>query len=135
VKSKISQNQVQKPIKSNTFKYHDDWNYSRWKLYLSKQINDKIYTEELALFKYHVAALYIMNNSCSKEFKNNMYPKTLNIKDLKVTLYFRVNMFQYCKLDHNFVIPKSLEQLTFLIIIYVVILFFHVLFILLFINL
>jgi len=56
----------------------------------------------LALYKYHEAAERIINNSGSKEFYKNIYPKTISIKDLNITLYFGVNMFQHCKQKINY---------------------------------
>ena len=101
-KANKSTKPIQKISKPNTYKSYEDWIYHRWRLSVSKQIEDKTYAEELTYYKYREAAEWIINNQGKNEFKSRKYPKTTRIKDLTIKLWFGVNMFNFCKQDHKF---------------------------------
>ena len=71
-------------------------------MYLNKEIDDETYDQELTYFKYHEATEWIIEHQSKSSFMNNQYPKRRKINDLKIDLWFGVNMFNYCKKDHTF---------------------------------
>ena len=111
-KNKNNKNPIQNTNKPNTYKSYEDWIYHRWKMNLSKEIDDHTYAEELTFYKYHEAAEWIINNSSEKSFRDNIYDKQIKIKDLKINLWFGVSMFNYCKKAHKFSIFYNTKNIT-----------------------
>ena len=91
-----------KKLKPNEYTSYENWIYERTKLCQSKKISGVTYMEELAYYKYLTVTDFIENNASKERFLNSKYNKDIDIKELKIPLWFSISMFNYCKLDHKF---------------------------------